>query len=65
MSILQIIFTIGVTVGVVGVVISEILLGFALVKKNFRFSTRQCGVWIIGSFLIVVVSVTALLALFK
>lgn len=65
MSILQIIFTVGVTVGVVGVVISEILLGFALWRKDFRFSTRQCGKWIVGFFLILIVSVTALLALFR
>lgn len=62
MSVIQLILVIAMTVAVIGVVVCEILLGFAMVKKNFRFTTRQVGRWIMAFFLILVVSVTAMMA---
>ncbi|MDO4619067.1 MAG: hypothetical protein Q4B09_00450 [Lachnospiraceae bacterium] len=54
-----------VTVGVIGVVISEILLVIAMLKPNDRITTRMAGKLIVFFFLLLTVSVTVTMFLNK
>ena len=48
---------------VIGVVVSEILLVIAMVKKNSRITTGKAGRWIMFFLFVLIFTVTALVAI--
>lgn len=59
-------FLAGVTIGIIGVVVTEILLCYAMIRKEkSKISTRRCGEITIFFFGILVISATALMVLYK